>query len=77
VSFSCKSIGKLEQVDGKFMMSEIILEPTVTITDENEREKTLRVLQKSEAACLISNSVRSKITMISSVVSKVALTSNP
>ncbi len=34
--FSCKSKGKLEQVDGKFMMSEITLEPTVTITDEKE-----------------------------------------
>lgn len=30
-SFSCKSKGKLEQVDGKFMMTEIILEPNVTI----------------------------------------------
>jgi len=63
-NFSCKSKGKLEQVDGKFMMSEIILEPTVTITDEKDREKAERVLQKSEVACLISNSVKSKITMI-------------
>ncbi len=70
VSFSCKSKGKLEQVDGKFMISEIIMEPTVTLTDENDREKTLRILLKSEAACLISNSVKSKITMFSSVVIK-------
>jgi peroxiredoxin-like protein len=63
VSFSCKSKGKLEQVDGKFMMSEIVLEPTVTITDEKDRERAERVLQKSEAACLISNSVKSKVTM--------------
>ena len=64
ISFSCKSKGKLEQVDGKFIMSEIILEPTVTITDEKDRERTERVLQKTEAACLISNSVKSKITLI-------------
>ena len=70
ISFSCKSKGKLEQVDGKFMISEIIMEPTVTLTDENDREKTLRVLLKSEAACLISNSVKSKITMFPSVVIK-------
>jgi len=67
VSFSCKSKGKLEQVDGKFMMSEIILEPTVTITDEKDRERAERVLQKSEAACLISNSVKSKVTMVSTI----------
>src|SRR6266542_597291 len=69
-SFSCKSKGKLEQVDGKFMMSEITLEPTITITDEKDRERTERVLQKSEATCLISNSVKSKITMITTIKMK-------
>ena len=62
-NFSCHSKGKLEQVEGKFLMSEIILEPTVTIADEKDRERAERVLQKSEAACLISNSVKSKIIM--------------
>lgn len=62
--FECKSKGKLEQVEGKFLMTEVILEPVVTIKNESEREKAERVLQKSEANCLISNSVKSKITMI-------------
>jgi len=66
-SFSCKSKGKLEQVDGKFMMTEITLEPIVTITDEKDRERAERVLQKSEAACLISNSVKSKIIMLPTI----------
>jgi peroxiredoxin-like protein len=63
VSFSCNSKGKLEQVDGKFMMSEIVLEPVVVISDEKDRERAERVLQKSEAACLISNSIKSKVIM--------------
>ncbi|AZB26977.1 OsmC family peroxiredoxin [Chryseobacterium bernardetii] len=62
--FQCKSKGKLEQVEGKFLMTEVILEPVVTIKNESEREKAERVLKKSEANCLISNSVKSKITMI-------------
>ncbi len=62
--FTCASKGKLEQVDGKLMMSEIVLEPVVTIGDEKDREKAERVLMKSEAACLISNSVKSKVTML-------------
>jgi peroxiredoxin-like protein len=65
--FSCKSKGKLEKVDGKFLMTEIILEPTVTITHQKDREKAERVLQKSEPACLISNSVKSKIIMIPTI----------
>ena len=63
LSFQCQSTGKLDRVEGKFLMSEILLEPKVTIADEKDREKAERVLQKSEAACLISNSVRSKIIM--------------
>ena len=61
--FSCKSKGVLERVDGKYAMTEVILEPTVTIKDEKDRERAERILQKSEAACLISNSIKSKITM--------------
>ena len=67
VHFECGSKGKLEQIDGKFLMTEVILEPVVSIKNESEREKAEKVLQKSEANCLISNSVKSKITMISEI----------
>jgi len=67
IAFTCKSKGKLEQTAGKFIMSEIILEPTVTIVDEKDRERAQKILQKAEAACLISNSVKSKVTMIPSI----------
>ncbi|MDP2688143.1 MAG: OsmC family protein [Aequorivita sp.] len=63
LGFSCKSKGVLEKVDGKYLMTEVILEPTVTIKEEKDRERAERILQKSEAACLISNSIKSKITM--------------
>jgi len=63
VSFRCHSKGKLEKVDGKFIMSEVILEPRLVIYKESDRERAEKVLQKSEAACLISNSVKSTITM--------------
>ena len=62
-NFESKAIGKLEFVDGKYIMSEVILKPVVSLSDENDREKALKVLNKSEAACLISNSVKSKIIM--------------
>ncbi|MBK9249936.1 MAG: OsmC family protein [Ignavibacteria bacterium] len=66
--FSCKSKGKLDQVDGKFLMTEIILEPTVVIMHEKDRERAERVLQKSEAACLISNSIKSKVSMYPTIL---------
>ncbi|MGE5108644.1 MAG: OsmC family protein [Sphingobacteriales bacterium] len=61
VNFECNANGKLEKVEGKLMISEIVLSPVLTIHKESERERALRILDKSEAACLISNSVRAKI----------------
>lgn len=61
--FDCTAKGTLEQVEGKYLMTEVALEPEVTIVREEDREKALKVLQKSEAACLISNSVKSKVSM--------------
>lgn len=63
VSFKCGSKGILEKVDGKFVISEVLLFPEVVITDESQRERVERVIEKSEKACLISNSITSKITM--------------
>lgn len=63
VSFSCDAKGKLEQVEGKFLMTEIILEPVLIITKAEDKEKAERILHKSEAACLISNSIKSKVSM--------------
>lgn len=61
--FECRSRGTLEQVEGKYLMTHVLLEPELTIAREEDREKAFKVLQKSEAACLISNSVKSKISM--------------
>ena len=61
--FTSKAVGKLEMVDGKYLMSEVILTPTVVVPNEQDKDKAIRILQKSEAACLISNSVKSKITL--------------
>lgn len=64
VSFNCSSKGKLEQVDGKYLMTEVVLEPIVVIRYEKDMERAVKVLQKAELNCLISNSVKAKIVMI-------------
>lgn len=63
VSFDCSAAGKLEQLDGKFYMTEIALSPHLKIAKEADRERAQRILQKSEAACLISNSIKSKVLL--------------
>ena len=63
ISFKCGSKGILDKVHGKFVMTEVLLYPEVFISDERQRERALKILEKSEKACLISNSITSKITM--------------
>lgn len=68
--FSCKSKGKLDRVDGKFMMSEILLEPTVIIYKEKDRARAERVLQKSESICLITRSIKTNVKMNTTIIVK-------
>ena len=63
MSFKCDSKGVLEKVDGKFVMSEVLLFPEVVITDASKRDRAERIVEKAEKACLISNSITSKITI--------------
>ena len=67
-SFDCKATGTLDRVDGKYLMTEILLEPHLVISNEDDVENALRVLQKAEAACLISNSIKSKVSMKPNIV---------
>ena len=60
-SFNSQANGKLDKVDGKFMMTEVLLRPTLVINNPEMQDKAKRVLEMSEKACLISNSVKSTI----------------
>jgi organic hydroperoxide reductase OsmC/OhrA len=68
ISFKCPSKGILEKVDGKFVMSEIQLFPEVVIADEKQRDRAERIIEKSEKACLISNSITSKVTIETKII---------
>ena len=62
-AFDCNARGVLDSVNGKFLMTEIMLEPIVTLTDEKDHDRALRILQRTEANCLISNSIKSKVSI--------------
>ena len=68
ISLSCPAKGKLDRVEGKFVMSEVLLEPVVTIAYESDREKAEKIIIKAEKACLISNSITSEIILKPNVI---------
>lgn len=67
VDFESDAVGKLEMIDRKFMMSEVVLKPTVTVYKEEDVELAKKVVEKSESACLISNSINSNIKLETTV----------
>lgn len=60
---SCKAGGKLEQIEGKYLITEVALNPTLVLTNKEDQEKAQRILEKSEKACLISNSIKAKVVL--------------
>jgi organic hydroperoxide reductase OsmC/OhrA len=66
-SFRCVANGKLEQVDGKYLMTEILAEPELVLFKDEDVPKALRILEKTEAACLISNSIKAKVILKSKI----------
>jgi len=63
VSLDSKAVGLLEQPEGKYLITTILLKPVLVINDESNAEKAMRVLEKSEKACLISNSIKSTVKL--------------
>lgn len=62
-SFECDGVGKLEKVDGRFMISEIVLKPKVIVTEEKDIERAERIIEKSEKHCLVSNSMKTEVKL--------------
>lgn len=62
-TFDCDAEGILDKVDGKFLMTEINLNAKLKINDLSKKDKAERVLHKSEAACLISNSIKTTVNL--------------
>lgn len=68
-NYSCKTVCKLEMSDGKFMITEAVISPALTLSNiDADSEKAQRVLDKSKAACLITNSIKTSITLQSTIM---------
>jgi peroxiredoxin-like protein len=51
--------GTVSKAESGYAFSQIILRPTVTIHGEENRERALKLLEKTKAACLVSKALAS------------------
>jgi organic hydroperoxide reductase OsmC/OhrA len=63
-SFDSTATGKLEKVEGVgLQITEISIRPVLVISNTKDLERGLKLLEKAEKYCLISNSIKSRITL--------------
>ena len=63
-AISCGATGKLEKIEGSgFQVTEITLRPNLVLHHTRDKERAGRILEKAERNCLISNSIRTVVTL--------------
>ena len=55
--------GRIEKAEEGLRFTDIVLKPTLTVASGSERERAVRLLEKTERSCLISRSLRSQVRM--------------
>src|SRR4051794_37843192 len=67
VAYESEAEGLLENVEGKFRITEVTVRPRVTVKAE-EFEAVRKTMEGVEAQCFISNSINAKVTLIPELV---------
>lgn len=67
-SFSSKATSKLEKVEGAgLQITEVIIKSKLVINTATDMEKAVRILEKAKKNCLISNSIKTVVTLDSNI----------
>jgi peroxiredoxin-like protein len=62
-NYKSEAEGLMEKTDSGFQITKIIIYPTVVVLHESDVEKTLKLLEKAERFCLISNSMKTEVSI--------------
>ena len=58
-----QAFGSLVKEENKYRMSKITLKAVLSISDETLKEKGIRIMEKADAACLISRSIKAEVLL--------------
>jgi len=61
--YESEADGLLENIEGKYRITEIDVRPRVTLNGATELERAREIMESVEAQCFISNSIKAKITL--------------
>jgi organic hydroperoxide reductase OsmC/OhrA len=61
--YDSEAEGLLENVEGKYRITEVTVRPRVTLKSDSELDLARKVMEGVEAQCFISNSITSKVKL--------------
>ena len=61
VSVEASAVGSLEKVERGFQFTRVVIRPILSIARDSDRERALRLIEKTERSCLVARSLRSEV----------------
>ncbi len=62
-SYASEAVGTLEFADGAYRVTRILLRPTIVVEDETALSRVEETLAAAHRACIVSNSIRTDVTV--------------
>jgi len=63
VAYESKAEGLLENVDGKYRITEVSVQPSLVLKSQTDVEAARAIMDEVEGNCFISNSIRAKVKL--------------
>jgi len=63
VGYESEAEGLLENVEGKYRITEVTVRPRVSLKSQAEFQRAREIMENVEAQCFISNSIKSKVSL--------------
>lgn len=74
--FSCNAEGLLEHTEGKYRITEVVLQPDLVVSSEEDVLLARDILERAHRDCIISNSVRATVKMMPQIRPQIEPTQN-
>jgi len=63
VRYESEAEGQLENIEGKYRITEVMVRPCVSLKDKAELDRARQIMESVEAQCFISNSIKAKVSL--------------
>jgi organic hydroperoxide reductase OsmC/OhrA len=73
-AYESEADGLLENVGGRFLMTEVTVRPRITVKNKADIEPIRDAIESAESRCFMSNSVKARVTVVPEVVVQGAVT---